>query len=389
MDSSPQRTPPQRLRQLDVEQRQSPWLDNISRSLITSGDLKHLIDQGIRGITANPAIFEKAITGSDAYDAALRELVDAGCTAAQIYEALVVEDTRMAADVFRPLYEQSAGLDGMVSIEVSPKLSADTAGTIEEARRLHQVVGRPNIFVKVPATDAGIPAIRQLLAEGININITLIFSVDAYDRVVDAYVDALEQRVAQGHPVDRLGSVASFFVSRVDADVDARLQRMIAGEGDAGPRKELDGLLGKAAIANAKIAYDHFQQAFSHDRFARLQGSGARVQRPLWASTGAKNPAYSDVLYVNELIGPDTVNTMPAATIEAFQDHGRVARTLDADLPGAYAVISTLESVGISMQAVTDGLLVDGIRLFSEAFDRLDAAIRAKRETLIAAGVGR
>ena len=389
MDNLEQRVTTSRLRQLYAEQGQSPWLDNISRPLITSGDLDRLIDRGIRGITANPAIFEKAVTGSNAYDATLGELVDAGRSAFEIYEALVVEDTRMAADVFRPLYEQSGGIDGLVSIEVNPKLAGDTVGTIEEARRLHRAVGRPNIFVKVPATEAGIPAIRRLLADGININITLIFAVDIYDRVVDAYLEALEQRVRQGLPVDRLNSVASFFVSRVDTAVDARLEQLIGAEGDAGRRKELEELLGTAAIANARIAYGHFEAAFSGERFARLRDSGARVQRPLWASTGAKNPAYSDVRYVDELIGPDTVNTVPDATIEAFEDHGRVARTLDADLPGAHAAIARLEATGVSMPAVTDGLLVDGIQLFSEAFDRLDAAIRAKRDLLIAAGVGR
>lgn len=372
------------LQQLYHEQGQSPWLDNISRPLITSGDLERLIKQGIRGITANPAIFEKAVTGSAAYDGALRELIRAGSSSNQIYEALIVEDTRLAADVFRPLYEESAGLDGLVSIEVSPKLADDTTATIEEAHRLHHAVDRPNIFIKVPATAAGIPAIRQLLTEGINVNITLIFSIDAYDRVVDAYLDAIERRVAQGRPVDRLSSVASFFVSRVDTEVDLRLQRLIAAEDDEARRGELEAQLGKAAIANAGLAYEHFERAFRGDRFARLQGGGACVQRPLWASTGAKNPAYRDVLYVEELIGPDTVNTMPAATIAAFQDHGRVARTLDANRPAAYNTLAELESLGISMREVTDGLLTDGIRLFTEAFDRLNAAIAAKRAALSA-----
>lgn len=384
MDILDQTTKLSRLRNLYSEQGQSPWLDNIRRNLITSGDLQNLIDQGIRGVTANPAIFEKAITGSAEYDTALRDLVRDDASPSQIYEALAVEDIRMAADVFRPLYEQSDGIDGWVSIEVSPKLSDNTQGNIEEARKLHRAVDRPNVFVKVPATDAGIPAIRQLLAEGININITLIFSIDLYDRVTDAYLDALEQRMAQGKPVTRLASVASFFVSRVDTEVDTRLGRLIEAEPDAERRRDLQGLLGTAAIANARIAYDHFQTRFRSDRFKRLQEQGACVQRPLWASTGTKNPSYRDVLYVEELIGPDTVNTMPPTTIDAFQDHGRLERTIDADPDGAYATIAALESIGISMQSVTETLLTDGIRQFSEAFDRLEAAIHRKREAIIA-----
>ena len=384
MDTLDQTTTISQLRNLYSEQGQSPWLDNIRRNLITSGDLQSLIDRGIRGVTANPATFEKAITGSAEYDVALRDLVRDDASPSQIYEALIVDDIRMAADVFRPLYEQSDGIDGWVSIEVSPKLSGDTQGTIEEARRLHRAVNRPNIFVKVPATDEGIPAIRQLLAEGININITLIFSIDVYDRVTDAYLDALEQRVTQGKPVTRLASVASFFVSRVDTEVDTRLGRLIEAEHDAKRRRELEGCLGKAAIANARIAYDHFQTRFSSDRFARLQEQGARLQRPLWASTGTKNPSYRDVLYVEELIGPDTVNTMPPTTIDAFQDHGRLERMIDADPDGAYAAIAALELIGISMQSVTETLLTDGIRQFSEAFDRLEAVIHRKREAIIA-----
>ncbi len=383
MGNVPETTMTTRLQQLYSEQGQSPWLDNIHRPLITSGGLQRAIARGIRGITANPTIFEKAITGSAAYDAALRDLVREDASSSQIYEALVVEDIRMAADEFRPLYEQSDGIDGWVSIEVSPHLSGDTQGTIEEARRLHRAVDRPNIFVKVPATDAGIPAIRQLLAEGININITLMFSVDIYDRVIDAYLDALEQRVRQGKPVTQLASVASFFVSRVDTAVDTRLGHLIAGEHDGERRRELESLLGTAAIANARIAYDHFQTAFRSERFARLRRHGARLQRPLWASTGTKNPAYRDVVYVEELIGPDTVNTMPPNTIDAFQDHGRVARTIDADVPGAYAAIAALEANGISMQSVTETLLADGIRQFSGAFERLDTAIREKRAALL------
>lgn len=373
-----------RLQRLYAEQGQSPWLDNIRRGLISSGDLRHMMDQGIRGVTANPAIFEKAITGSDDYDVALRALARDGADASTIYEALAVEDIQMAADVFRPLYEQSDGIDGRVSIEVSPRLAHDTAGTIAEARRLHQSVNRPNIFVKVPATEAGIPAIRQLLTDGIDINITLMFSTSIYDQVIDAYLDALEARVAREQPVSQLTSVASFFVSRVDTEVDKRLLRLLDEEHDYKRRRELQALLGTAAIANARIAYDRFQRAFRSDRFARLRAPGARVQRPLWASTGTKNPVYRDVRYVDELIGPDTVNTMPPATIGAFRNHGQVARTIDVHPECAYETLRRLESTGISMADVTDKLLTDGIQQFSEAFDRLEAAIARKSGALAA-----
>lgn len=382
-DESNEPTAPSQLHRLYFEQRQSPWLDHIRRDLITSGELQRFIDGGIRGVTANPSIFEKAIAGSAAYDEPLRTLTHEGASAFEIYEALAVEDIRMAADVFRPLYEQSGGVDGRVSIEVSPRLADDTQGTVEEARRLHRAADRPNIFVKVPATDAGIPAIRQLLAEGIDINITLIFSTEIYDRVIDAYLDALEDRMAQGLPVERLSSVASLFVSRVDTEVDARLDKLIEVERDERRRRDLHQLRGTVAIANARIAYDHFQTVFNGDRFARFRERGARVQRPLWASTGTKNPAYRDVLYVEELIGPDTVNTMPPATIAAFQDHGRVTRTIDGDADGAYATIDTLESLGISMHDVTEKLLADGLRQFAEAFDRLELAIERKRVALM------
>ena len=350
---------------------------------MTSGDLDALLDLGIRGVTANPAIFEKAIAGSTDYDPALRNLVNAGASVAEIYEALAVEDVQMATDILQPIYKESHGVDGRVSIEVSPKLADDTQGMIAEARRLQRAIDRPNAFVKIPATAAGIPAIRQLLIEGIDINVTLIFSIDVYEQVMDAYLDALRQRVEQGQPINRVTSVASFFVSRVDSEVDARLGQLIAAEPNGTRRRDLEGLLGKAAIANAKLAYARFQATFGSDWFRRLRDEGARVQRPLWASTGTKNPIYSDVRYVEDLIGPETVNTMPPQTIEAFLDHGHVERTIDADLDDAYATIEQLETLGISMTDVTDTLLADGIRLFSEAFERLDSAISAKREALL------
>jgi transaldolase len=261
-------------------------------------------------------------------------------------------------------------------------LAGDTEGMVEEARRLHRAIDRPNAFIKIPATPAGIPAIRQLLIEGIDINVTLIFAIEVYEQVMTAYLDALRQRIEQGQPIDQLTSVASFFVSRVDSEVDDRLGQLIAAEPDGARRASLEGLLGKAAIANAKLAYARFEATFGSEWFLRLQDEGARVQRPLWASTGTKNPNYNDVRYVEELIGPETVNTMPPQTIEAFLDHGRVARTIDTGLDEARATIQQLEALGVRMTDVTDTLLADGIRLFSEAYERLESAIAAKREAL-------
>lgn len=370
------------LQRLYDEQGQSPWIDNITRTMISSGELQQLVDDGIRGLTSNPTIFEKAISSSDDYESALRELVAGGASSSEIYEELVVEDIRNAADVLRPLYESSNGGDGFVSIEVSPKLAFDTEGTIAEARKFWSILGRPNVMIKVPATDQGIPAIRTLLGEGINVNITLIFSIDYYEQVMDAYLDGLEKLAADGKPIDRLASVASFFVSRVDSEVDRRLGKLIEQETDEARRKQIEDLLGKAAIANARIAYERFQAKFSGDRWARLMQQGAHVQRPLWASTGTKNPAYSDVLYVDELIGTDTVNTMPPATIKAFQDHGQVERTIDRDLDQAHVVMQELEDLGISMKEVTDKLQADGAQSFADSFEGLDRIIRQKQEVL-------
>ncbi len=367
-----------------IEQGQSPWIDYITRDIIKSGELQSLIDKGIRGLTSNPTIFEKAISSSKEYDEAFSQLVHNVASQSEIYEGLIVEDIRMTADVLRPVYDETGGLDGYVSIEVNPKLAYDTEGTIAEARKFFQTIDRPNIFIKVPATDQGIPAIRQLISEGINVNITLIFSIDYYERVMDAYFEGLEQRASEGKPIDKIASVASFFVSRVDTEVDKRLQKLIESEQDSQKKSELESLLGKAAIANARIAYQHFLKKFQGERWERLKSKGARVQRPLWASTSTKNPAYRDVMYVEELIGPDTVNTMPPQTIEAFLDHGKVARTIDKDLDQAYAVIEKLESLGISMKEVTDKLQADGVKLFADSFDSLDRVINEKREALMA-----
>ncbi len=362
---------------------QSPWIDFIQRELIASGGLKDLIEKGITGVTANPTIFERAISGNTDYDEAVREMVARGASPGEIYEGLIVEDIRTTADVLRPIYDATDGADGYVSIEVSPRLAYDTHATIEEARKFFSTIGRPNVLIKVPATNEGIPAIRQLLSEGINVNITLIFSVDFYEQVMDAYLDALEARASEGKDLSHIASVASFFVSRVDTEVDERLDALIRAERDEARRRELEGLKGKAAIANAKIAYERFQRKFSGERFQRLRAKGARVQRPLWASTSTKNPAYSDVMYVDELIGPDTVNTMPPATIEAFLDHGTVARTVDKDLEGAHATIEKLEALGIGMKDVTDKLQADGVRLFAESFENLENVIREKHDVLL------
>ena len=374
-------TPLQRLH----EQGQSPWVDNITRGSIRSGALRELIGEGIRGLTANPTIFQKAVSGSSDYDDSVSELASGGTSSSEIYERLIVEDIRDAADVLRPLYDETDGGDGYASIEVSPNLAHDTKATVEEARRFWYAIRRPNVLIKVPATDAGIPAIRQLLSEGININITLIFAVEYYERVMDAYLEALEERVRNGQPVDRLASVASFFVSRVDAEIDRRLGQLIEAEPDEARREGLEGLLGKAAIANAKVAYQRFLKRFSGERWEALRQKGVKVQRPLWASTGTKNPAYRDVLYVEELIGPDTVNTIPPATIDAFRDHGRVERTLDRDIDEAYRTIERLEAYGISLEEVTDKLQADGIEIFVESFRQLDEAIEGKREALAGA----
>jgi transaldolase/glucose-6-phosphate isomerase len=361
---------------------QSPWLDNITRGLITSGDLQALIDKGIVGVTANPTIFEKALAGSADYDTSISELFRQNKSAKDIYHALLIQDITAAADLFRPVYEDTDGVDGFISIEVDPDLAGNTAETIAQATKFSSTVNRPNVYVKIPATPEGIPAIEECLYRGININITLIFSVDVHKQVMEAYLSALERRVEEGKPIDRLRSVASFFVSRVDGKVDKLLQALIDKENDPAKKKELTSLLGTAAINNSKDAYQEFLKVFETERFARLKDHGARVQRPLWASTSTKNPAYSDVLYVDELIGPDTVNTLPNATIAAFLDHGTVERTIDRDLDLAYKQLARLEELGISLKQVTDELTEEGVASFSTSFDSLEAVINGKREQL-------
>lgn len=361
---------------------QSVWFDNIRRGFINSGELERLIDLGVSGLTSNPSIFEKAITGSADYDEALLGLALNGNDAVEIFERLAMEDIQAAADLLRPVYERTAGGDGFASIEVSPHLANDTDGTVSEARRLHAALERPNVMIKVPATPAGIPAIRALIGEGINVNVTLIFSLDAYAQVREAYIGGLEDLAQAGGDPAGVASVASFFVSRVDGMIDGQLEGRI-GEGAS----ELEALMGKAAVANAKIAYRDFKQTFASDRFAALQGRGGRVQRPLWASTSTKNPEYSDVLYVDSLIGPDTVNTLPDVTLTAFLEHGNpVGGTIERDLDDAVRTIEALEDAGISMRRVTDALLADGVKAFADSFDALIANIEDKRARLIARG---
>ncbi|MFN8475395.1 MAG: transaldolase [Anaerolineae bacterium] len=357
---------------------QSIWYDNIQRSLLTNGELAGMVRRNeIRGVTSNPTIFMNAITKSSDYDTGLVPLAHAGDRAEDIFWSLAVEDIQAAADLFGPLYEASTGGDGYVSLEVSPYLAKDTAATLAEARRLWARVNRPNLMVKIPATREGIPAIADAIAAGINVNVTLIFSRDRYLDVMDAYLRGLEARAAQGEPVASIASVASFFVSRVDTKVDAHLAEIAQ---EAGPEAEkATRLLGKAAIANARLAYADFKQVFGDERFKALQARGARVQRPLWASTGTKNAAYSDVMYVEELIGPDTVNTVPPQTLAAFLDHGRVRLTLEEHLDAARQDLDDLAALGISMENVTRELEEEGVQSFADAFTALLNAVEARR----------
>ncbi|HEY4491910.1 MAG TPA: transaldolase, partial [Acidobacteriota bacterium] len=328
---------------------QSIWYDNIRRALITTGDLKKKIEEDdLRGVTSNPAIFEKAIAGSTDYKDALQELAAKGKKTEQIYEELAVGDVQMTADLLLPVYERTAAVDGYVSLEVSPLLARDTKGTIVEARRLWSWLGRKNAMIKVPATEEGLPAIEELIADGINVNVTLIFSQDAYEKVAQAYIKGLERRASAGKPLDHVASVASFFVSRIDTSVDNQLAFRIRRSTNQQEIELLCSLLGKVAIANAKIAYQRFKEIFGSS-FDSLRAKGARVQRPLWASTGTKDPNYSDVLYVENLIGPHTVNTVPPATFTAYRDHGRPGLTLEEDAPGARATLVNLQEVGISL----------------------------------------
>ena len=356
---------------------QSVWLDYIRRDLITSGELKRLItEDGLRGMTSNPAIFEKAIAGSTDYADILTKLKDRPDLDAKArYEAIAIRDIQDAADLLRPVYQESNLRDGYVSLEVSPYLARDTQGTLEEARRLWKAVDRPNIMIKVPGTAEGIPAFEQLISEGINVNVTLLFSQEVYQQVAEAYIRGLEKFAASGGDVKRIASVASFFISRIDNSVDAEVSTKLKTVKDGQQEKKLKGLLGKVAIANGKLAYQRYLNIFSGPQWDKLRSKGGQTQRVLWASTSTKNPAYPDILYVQEMIGPDTVNTIPPATFDAFRDHGQPRETLTEGVDEAKQVMQDLASVGISIDKITDQLTDDGVRLFEEAFDKLLAAV--------------
>jgi transaldolase len=362
-----------RLRQLFDEQGQSPWLDNLKRGYLTSGQLAALVNDGIRGLTSNPTILQKAIQGSPDYDEQFKELAVDDKPVTDDYWALVLQDINGALDVFTPLYEQSGGRDGFASVEVSPNLARDTEGTIASARDLHERINRPNLFVKIPATAEGVPAIKQMISEGRSINVTLIFSLDRYADVMEAYISGLE---ACRGDLSRVASVGSFFISRVDTEVDRRL--------DAVGTPEALAHRGKAAVAQGKLAYKLFEETFAGARWEALKDRGARVQRPLWASTSTKNPAYPDTLYVDELIGPDTVNTMPDQTIELFEDHGTVARTIDARLDEAQANWDALASFGIDVDDVAKVLEEEGLASFVKSFEELLSALQAKADEIAA-----
>jgi transaldolase/glucose-6-phosphate isomerase len=356
---------------------QSMWLDYIRRDLFTTGKLKQMIaNDGLRGMTSNPAIFEKAIADSSLYDDVLKSLASRkDLDATGRYEQLAIRDIQDAADTLRPVYDESNFRDGYVSLEVSPYLARKTKETIEEARRLWKTVQRENVMIKVPGTAEGLPAIRQLIGEGININVTLLFAQEVYVKVAEAYIAGLEDLAARGGNLKKMASVASFFISRIDTLIDSMLNDRIKGTSDASQQALLRSVLGKVAIANGKLTYQRYQQIFSGPRWQALAAKGAQTQRVLWASTSTKNPAYRDVIYVEELIGPDTVNTMPPATIDAFRDHGLLRNSLTEDIPAAEKAMADLARTGISMKEVTDKLTDDGVKLFADAFDKLLAAV--------------
>jgi transaldolase len=365
-----------KLQELYDEQGQSPWLDNLTRPYLSEGTLARLVAEGIRGVTANPTIFTKAIEGSASYDEQFGALMAAGHTLTDAYWELVRDDISHALAVLRPTFDASGGTDGFVSVEVAPELARDTEATIAAARDLHERIGEPNLFVKIPATAEGVPAIEAMVAEGRNINVTLIFSLTRYAEVVDAYLAGLERLAARGGDLGQVRGVASFFLSRVDTEVDRRLAQIGTDEARS--------LLGRAAVAQAKLAYQLFTERFSGQRWARLAASGARVQRPLWASTSTKNPAYSDTLYVDELIGPDTVNTLPETTIAAFEDHGHVARTIDVGVEEAAEVMRRLAAIDLDMDDVGRLLEDQGVTAFHESLAHVLRALASKERELLA-----
>ncbi len=363
----------------------APWLDFIERTMLHDGELARRIrDDALMGMTSNPTIFEKALADGTAYDAELASL-PADFSARDCFERLATTDVQHACDAFAGVYASTDARDGYVSLEVGPDLAHDAAGTVAEAHRLWAAVNRPNLMIKVPGTPQGVKAVQQLIADGLNVNVTLLFSTSAHADVIEAYLSGLEQRIAAGHSVKHVASVASFFVSRVDNTVDAMINARLADASEA-DRAALSALLGRTAIANAQMAYRLFSEQFSGSRWALLEASGARVQRPLWASTSTKNPAYRDVLYVEALIGPDSVNTLPPATLEAFRDHGEVHRTVDVNVADAQTHLAMLTSHGIDLAAVTDQLLAEGLQSFAKSFDTLLAGLSAKRAQLAHAG---
>jgi transaldolase len=363
---------------------QSVWLDLIRRNMLApGGEMQKLIEQdGVRGVTSNPAIFEKAINGSSDYDNEIRALGKQGKGAAEIYEALAVDDVGRAADFFRRLYDSTKGADGFVSIEVSPRLAHDSEGSVSEARRLWKTLNRPNVMIKIPGTKAGLPAVKTLLTEGINVNITLLFAVDRYEAVLEAYIQALEERAKKGQPIDRVASVASFFLSRIDTLLDPQIQK----EAEAGrPKGEVArGLPGTIAIANAKVAYQKYGIVTGTERWKKLVAMGAKAQRLLWASTSTKNPKYSDTMYVEPLIGPDTVNTMPMETVEAYRDHGKPASRITEGLTDAQRKLAQLKEIGIDLAAATQQLEDEGVKKFVEPFEKLLASVESKRKAVLA-----
>jgi len=365
---------------------QSIWFDTLSRELAASGGLQKLIDDyAVVGVTSNPTIFQKAISGSQDYDQDIRQLAEKGQPAAQIFEKLETDDVRMACDVLAPVYERTEGVDGRVSIEVSPQLAFKTQETMQDARRLWKTVDRPNLMVKIPGTHEGIPAIEQMLYEGLSINITLLFAVSMYEKVMEAYLKAMERRAAEGKSLEGIHSVASFFVSRVDTMVDKELQAKLDAASSPAEQARLKGLLGKAANANAKEAYQAFLRVFNGPRWEALKSKGANLQRPLWASTSTKNPAYSDTMYVSELVGRHTVNTMPEETMLAFADHGEVrGLTVEEDLQGARQALRELDEVGIDLEDITGRRLVDeGVQKFADSYKVLLDELRKKRDAVV------
>jgi transaldolase len=371
---------------LEIEQEfgQSIWMDNLSRDLMTTGSLAKSIEEGVLGITSNPAIFEKAIVGNAVYDQDIEAGIRARKSLDEIYESLVFTDIQLAADVLKPVYEKTKGIDGYVSVEVPPTISDDTEKTITEAFRYFKVIDRPNVMIKIPGTPEGLPAVEKVIAAGINVNVTLLFSVQSYVDTAWAYIRGLEARVAKGEDISNISSVASFFLSRIDSNIDARLEKAAAATSDVALQTKLRGLKGKAAIANAKIAYQEYKEIIKSDRWQALAAKGARVQRLLWASTGTKDPAYSDVMYVDGLIGNDTVNTLPPQTIAACADHCDPASRIEANVPEARTMIATLadSDVSINVDAVMAELLADGIEKFVQPFGTLMASLQGKIDAL-------